>query len=255
MKGGSEVGRYSTETLKNAALLLLESPRQFYRQVLRFFRPMRGDYRKRFRMSLRQWLLYHQRNVVLKECHWMGVRALKNPLDAWIYQEILCEVRPDVVVEIGSLEGGGTLYLANLLDLLGKGIVISVDIDRSKFNVKHSRIIEITGHSSSPEVLASVAELCAGKSVLVLHDGDHRKEQVLRDLQIYSKLVSVGSYFIVEDGIIDLYKPGDSIGAMDDGPLAATEEFLRANPDFVADTERERYILTYNPRGFLKRVR
>lgn len=215
---------------------------------------MRTDYRRRLQMNLGQWLLYHQRNIVLEECHWMGVRALKNPLDAWVYQEILYEVKPEVVVEIGSFEGGGTLYLANLLDLLGNGVVVSIDIDRTNYNVKHSRIIAITGDSSSPETIAKVSELCRGKSVLVIHDSDHRKEQVLKDLQIYSKLVSVDSYLIVEDGIIDLYKPGDSIGSMEDGPLAAIEEFLDTNPSFIVDSERERYILTYNPKGFLKRV-
>ncbi len=184
----------------------------------------------------------------------MGVQALKNPFDAWIYQEIIYEVKPDVIIEIGSYEGGATLYLANLLDLLGKGMVISVDLDRTIFRVSHSRIVLVTGDSSSPETVAKVYELCAGKSVLVIHDADHTKKQVLKDLEAYSSLVSVNSYFIVEDGIIDLFRPGDSIGEFEEGPLAAVEEFISKNPNFVVDTERERYILTYNPKGFLKRV-
>lgn len=184
----------------------------------------------------------------------MGVRALKNPLDAWVYQEIIHDVKPDVIVEIGSYEGGSTLFFANMLDLLGHGTVISIDIDRSKYRVNHERIVAITGDSSAPDTIARVIELCRGRAVLVVHDGNHNKEQVLRDLQAYSKLVSVGSYFIVEDGIVDLFDPGDGIGQQKEGPLLAVEEFLRGNSNFVADLERERYILTYNPRGFLRRV-
>lgn len=216
---------------------------------------MRKDYRKRFRMSLRRWLLYHHSNIVFEKCYWMGVRALKNPLDAWIYQEMVYEIKPDVIVEIGSAEGGGTLYLANLLDLIGKGKVISIDIDRSKYHVKHDRIVVITGDSSSPEVVEKVAGHCHDKTVLVLHDGEHSKEQVTKDLANYSKFVSVNSYFIVEDGIVDLYKPSDCLGGRRDGPLVAVEQFVSKNSNFIVDQERERYILTYNPKGFLKRIK
>jgi cephalosporin hydroxylase len=216
---------------------------------------MRKDYKKRLDMNLRQWLIYHQKTIVFDKCYWMGVRALKNPFDSWIYQEIIYEVKPEVIVEIGSYEGGSTLYLANLLDLLGKGQVISIDIDRTNFKVKHDRIIVITGDCSSQEIAGKVSQLCQGKRTLVIHDGDHSKNAVLRDLAIYSKLVSVGSYLIVEDGIVDLFKPGDSIGRLYEGPLKAVDEFLRSNTDFIVDMEREKYILTYNPRGFLKRIR
>jgi cephalosporin hydroxylase len=184
----------------------------------------------------------------------MGLTALKNPLDAWIYQEILHEIRPDVVVEIGGAAGGGTLYLAHLLDILGSGLVVSVDLDRTNFAAEHERIVTVTGHSSAPETLASVRAHCAGKRVVVIHDADHRKDQVLEDLLAYSPFVSVGSYLIVEDGIVDLFRPHEVLGVAYDGPLAATQEFLRRNPNFEVDRTRERYIMTYNPRGFLRRV-
>jgi cephalosporin hydroxylase len=184
----------------------------------------------------------------------MGLRALKNPLDAWIYQEIVYEVRPQIVIEIGSAEGGSTLYLAGLLELLGNGRVISIDEDRTKFRARHDRIIEITGSSSSPDVVEKVCRLCEDKRVLVIQDAAHDKESVLKDLRNYSKLVSPHSYFIVEDGVVDLFKPQDGIGSFEDGPLAAIEQFLAENHEFVVDATRERYILTYNPRGFLKRI-
>jgi len=185
----------------------------------------------------------------------MGVKALKNPLDAWIYQEVIYDVKPDIIIEIGSFEGGGTLFLANILDLLGKGRVISIDVDRTNYNVRHNRIITITGDSSSPEIVRKVSKICDRKSVLIIHDGDHSKEQVLKDLKLYSGLVSIGSYIIVEDGVMDFFKPGDGIGSYVDGPYAASQVFLNENPNFIVDKKRERYILTYNPKGFLKRVR
>jgi cephalosporin hydroxylase len=213
------------------------------------------EYRDALDMTLREWFMYHQNHIALDRCSWMGVRAIKNPLDAWIYQEIIYELKPDVIVEIGSYEGGGSLFLASMLDLIGKGMVISIDTDPSKFRARHERIRQIAGSSSSEEVVDEVRSLCEGKVVMVIHDGDHRKEQVLRDLRAYAPLVPVGSYLIVEDGNSDLFEPGDGLGLKEDGPLAAVEQFLADNLDFEADPERERYILTYNPRGFLRRIR
>jgi len=246
---------YKVKMLFKGFRLLLRDPRTFFRKMHGVLRPMREDYRKRLDMNLRDWLKYHQKEIVFDKCHWMGVKTLKNPLDTWIYQEIIYEVQPDVIVEIGSAYGGSTVYFSNLLDLIGKGTVISVDIKRKQFNVRHPRIVEVTGDSSADGVVAEVSQLCQGKTVLVMHDGDHRKRQVLKDLENYSKLVTVNSYLIVEDGIVDLFKPGDDMGQWYEGPLLAVEEFLIANTDFVVDTDRERYILTYNPKGFLKRVR
>jgi len=141
-----------------------------------------------------------------------------------------------------------------MLDLIGKGMVVSIDIDPSRFKAQHVRIRQIAGNSSSEEVVGEVCRLCEGKTVMVLHDGDHWKEQVLRDLRAYAPLVTPGSYFIVEDGNSDLFEPGDGLGLEEDGPLAAVEQFLAENSDFEVDEERERYILTYNPRGFLRRI-
>ena len=216
----------------------------------------RKSYEKKFAMSLRQWLIYHQKEIVFDQVTWMGTPIWKNPLDAWIYQEIIYEVQPDVIVEIGSRYGGGTKYLANLLDMLGKGMVISINIDRSVYNLKHERVKVLTGNSSDPKIIFEVAGMCRGKTVLVIQDGDHSKKQALEDLENYSKFVSVSinSYFIMEDGIVDLFHHGDGLGFQEEGPLAAIEEFLNRNTHFVIDFSRERYILTYNPKGFLKRI-
>jgi len=229
-------------------------PGTVYALSKKIVRRRRKEYRRLYKMSLRKWQIYHQKNIAFEKCHWMGVSAIKNPLDAWIYQEILFEVKPDFIVEIGSAEGGTTLYLAHLLDLLDKGLVISVDIDHSNFKPRHDRIITVTGDSAAPETVSEVFDHCRDGVVLVIHDGDHNRDQVLKNLNIYSALVSKGSYFIVEDGVVDLFRPGGSFGIYPHGgPLEAVEEFLKSSNQFVADRERERYLLTCNPHGFLKK--
>ena len=91
--------------------------------------PLRREfYQRKFSMSLREWLIYHQKEIVFHQVTWMGKKILKNPLDAWIYQEIIYEVQPDVIVEIGSSHGGSTKYFADLLDILGKGMVVSIRV-------------------------------------------------------------------------------------------------------------------------------
>jgi cephalosporin hydroxylase len=212
-------------------------------------------YRRLFQMSLSDWLIHIFKSNIVFSSSWMGIRMIKNPLDAWIYQEILWELKPDIVLEIGSFEGGSTLYFAHLLDAIGCGQVISVDIDRSNFKAKHERIVEVTGDSSAPETVAKVRELCQGKKVFAIHDADHTRDKVLADLRAYKDLVSVGSYFIVEDGFTDLFTFGDGIGMPFPGPLKAVEIFVKETPEFIIDRARERYILTFCPRGYLKKIK
>ena len=201
-----------------------------------------------FNMTLLEWLKYHHEKVVFNEVSWMGVPFHKNVLDAWIYQELIFKVKPDIIVEIGSENGGSTLYFAHLLDCIGKGIVISIDVERRPYKVVHDRIIEITGHSSAEEVIGKVYKLTKDKTVLINQDGGHSEDQVFRDLTNYSGLVSVGSYFIVEDTLLYPY------AGLKEGPLMAINRFLETNHNFVTDLECERYILTANPSGYLKRV-
>lgn len=214
-----------------------------------------GDQSARLALSLADWHRHHQAHIVLDRCRWMGVPALKNPLDAWIYQEILWEVKPAVVVEIGAYRGGSTLFLAHLLDLIGAGEVVSIDRDRARFQPVHPRIKGLEGDSCDPALRAQVFALVAGRSCLVIHDGDHRAAAVLNDLRAYAPLVTPGSYLIVEDGVVDLL-PGDpAFGGLGPGPLAAVDAFLQEHPEFAPDPSRERYLLTNNPRGFLCRGR
>lgn len=211
--------------------------------------------------TVKEWLQYHQARVHqgslnqspdLQQC-WMGRTIWKNPLDCWIYQEILYETRPEVVVELGVAHGGGTLYLANLLDLLGDSSaqVVGIDLDLSRAaDLRHPRVRLVPGNCLDPQTIEQVTGLCRGRRTMVIADCDHNKEHVLLELRAYSPLVSVGCYYVVEDGICDLmgWPPVP-------GPRAACTEYLRENLRFISDTRlREKYLITYNCGGYLKRV-
>lgn len=208
------------------------------------------------------WINYHQREVHTKQCHWLGHRALKNPMDAWIYQEIISETTPDLVIEIGNKNGGSTLYLAGICELLGHGQVLAIDIDHSEFDSFHPRIELITGDCGDETLVADVRRRCLGKKVLIIHDADHSADTVLRDLRNFTPMVSLGSYMIIEDSIIGLpgfsrdidHPVGQFLIPRKGTPLQAINKFINENPNFSIDQSRERYYLTHNYRGFLRRV-
>ncbi|MBZ5515185.1 MAG: cephalosporin hydroxylase family protein [Acidobacteriia bacterium] len=233
--------------------LLADNPRLFFQKLATWLKPMRADYRRKWNRGLRRWLIHYHTDILFDKVSWMGLEARKNVLDAWVYQQIICEVRPEILIEIGNAAGGSTLYLAHLLDLVGRGDVIAVDIDHSQFQARHPRIHTVTGDSAAPETLGRVKALARGRQGLVIHDGDHSREHVLADLRAYAEFVQVGGYFIVEDTIIDLFRAGDGLGSVN-GPLKAVEEFVKEDPRFEVDAERENFVLTFNPRGYLKRV-
>ncbi len=233
--------------------LLANDPGLFLKKLTTWLRPMRADYRRRWALGLRKWMIRYHEELLFNKVTWMGSTARKMVLDAWVYQQILYDVKPDFVIEIGNAEGGSAKFLANMLDLLGHGQVIAVDIDHSLFAIEHPRVHKITGDSLAPETLERVAHLAAGGRGVVIHDGDHSREHVLKDLRAYSQFVAAGSYFIVEDTVIDLFRAGDGLGNVD-GPLGAVEQFVREDPRFQIDTGREYFLITFNPRGYLKRV-
>ena len=180
-----------------------------------------------------------------------GVEAHKCPFDLWIYQEILHELRPSLVVELGTYRGGTTLFLAHHLQLLGAGLVVSVDCTVLP-RPEHPQIKYITGRTSDKPVVDEVREnatSCSGP-VLVIHDADHRFSQVLEDLEIYQSLVTPGSYLIVEDTNVNGHPVLADWG---DGPWEAVAEFLARHPNFEPDSSREKFLLTYNPGGYLRR--
>jgi cephalosporin hydroxylase len=184
--------------------------------------------------------------------YWRGVRVLKCPLDLWVYQEILHEVRPDLIVESGTKHGGSAYYLASICDLLGQGDVVTIDITPLPDRPEHARITYLTGSSTDPDVIAKVDERIAdGSKVIVILDSDHSREHVLAELEAWHSRVSVGSYLIIEDTNINGHPVSRHSGP---GPWEAVAEWVPTHPGFRRDASREKFFLTFNPRGFLKRV-
>lgn len=186
------------------------------------------------------------------EATWLGAQALKNPLDLWIYQEIVFETRPQLIVETGTYRGGSALYLASLCDLMDSGEVLSIDIQPVREDYpSHPRVTYLGGRSSTdPEVVDEVRERAGGRPILVILDSDHSQKHVEAELAVYAPLVPVGSYVIVEDSNI-----GQIRKDLMPGPLEAVETFLAQADEFVIDREREKFLITFNPSGYLRRVR
>jgi cephalosporin hydroxylase len=182
---------------------------------------------------------------------WLGKQALKNPLDLWVYQEIVVETQPELIVETGTYRGGSALFLASVCDLVGRGEVVSIDVEPARDDYPvHPRITYLAGRSSTdPGVVAEVAERAEGRSILVVLDSDHSQAHVEAELAAYAPLVPVGCYLIVEDSNIGLIRED-----LMPGPLQAVDSFLSRRGDFEIDRGREKFLITFNPSGYLRRV-
>lgn len=184
---------------------------------------------------------------------WLGVLTQKCPLDTWVFQELLFEVKPDVLVETGTYKGGSSYYFASLMDLMRRGRVLTVDIEDYPNKPSHPRIRFFLGSSTAPETLDRLrAAIAPGEKVMVTLDSDHSAAHVTEELRLYSALVTPGSYLIVEDTHFNGHPILPRFGP---GPHEAVESFLKTNPDFQRDRTREKFGMTFNPGGWLRRIR
>ena len=190
---------------------------------------------------------YGERGVVMGT-FWMGRHVYKCPTDLWIYQELLHVTKTDLVIETGTHSGGSALFLASMCDLMGRGSVVTIDIDPQDDLPEHPRIKYVKGSSVSPDVLEQVrAEAADAERVMVILDSDHSKDHVRAELEEYAPLVSEGCYLIVEDtmaGVLPGHGPG---------PDEAIQEFLAQNDSFAVDPVCEKFHMTFQPGGYLKR--
>jgi len=197
-------------------------------------------------------------SMVWQMTRYLGVPTQQFPSDLWVIQEIITELKPDVIIETGTYHGGSTLYFADILDRVNEqGRVISVDIapkieKASAFATFRKRVDVIRGDSVSPEVISEIAQRVGSGTVLVTLDSLHTKEHVLKEMNLYSRFVTPGSYLIVQDTNINGHPVYPTFGP---GPMEAMEEFLKSNRDFEVDRSREKYMLTAYPSGFLKKTR
>lgn len=182
---------------------------------------------------------------------WFGYQLLKCPLDLWMYQELIIRNRPDYVVETGTWAGGSALYLAMLFDHLDRGRVITIDIEPRSERPVHPRITYVTGSSVNQQITARVREEVGDRRAMVILDSDHRADHVYEELMAYSSLVQPGDYLIVEDTNVNKHPVAPHFGP---GPMEAVERFLSQTDEFVSDERCERFLMTLQPRGYLRRV-
>jgi cephalosporin hydroxylase len=197
-------------------------------------------------------LFYMDAETTWASTTWMGVPCLKNPFDAWIYQEILHRQRPDVLIECGTNRGGSAYFFGHLFDLMGTGRIISIDINDNPGKPVHPRVEYLVMSSTSPECMAALRErIKPGERVMAVLDSDHSKAHVQRELQLYAPLVTPGQYLVVEDTNVNGHPVTRSFGP---GPMEAVHEFLTTTNEFTVDRAfAERLKLTFFPNGWLRK--
>ena len=189
----------------------------------------------------------------------LGHKIIKNPLDLWMMQQLMYELKPDFVVETGTFQGGSALYWAHILDALGldEAKVLTVDIqdvneEAAKEPLWKKHVEFFLGSSTDSVIVNRIRERVRGKKVLVTLDSAHTRKHVLDELRLYGPMVSPGSYLVVEDTHYDAVPTHPERGP---GPTSAIRAFLRepAGRSFEIDSSREAMIMTFNPGGWLRR--
>jgi cephalosporin hydroxylase len=198
---------------------------------------------------------------------WMGRPIIQYPQDMIAMQELIWEIKPDLIIETGIAHGGSIIYYASLLELIGKGEVLGIDIDIREHNKKkieehlmYKRIHMLEGSSITGEIVSRVKPFAEGKqSVMVCLDSNHTHEHVLAELNLYAPFVTPGSYMVVFDTIVEdlpeRYLP-NRFWSVGNNPKTAVHEFLKNNTDFEIDKSIDnKLLISVNPEGYLKRIK
>jgi cephalosporin hydroxylase len=194
------------------------------------------------------------RTLAWTETSWLGHAVPNAPTDLVAYQEIVTEVAPDWIIETGTADGGRALFLASICDILGRGHVVSVDSRRGDDLPAHPRITYVHGVAAHNDDVVGKVRTVVGpdpKGLVIL--GTRGPGMRMRlEFDAYKAFVAVGSYAIMEHTVLNGYPVDASFGP---GPHEAVRRILQLEGDFVADSVREKQSLTFNPLGFLRRIR
>ena len=198
---------------------------------------------------------------------WMGRPIIQYPQDMIAMQEILWKVKPDLVIETGIAHGGSLIYYASILELIGKGNILGIDIDIREHNriaiethPMFKRISMIEGSSVSESVLEKV-RMVAGKNrtILVSLDSNHTHDHVLKELETYSPFVTKGSYLVVFDTVVEDipdHLSSNRPWGKGNNPKTAVWKFLESTGRFVIDHDIEnKLLITAAPDGYLKCIK
>lgn len=197
---------------------------------------------------------------------WMGRPIIQYPQDMIAMQELIWDIKPDLIIETGIAHGGSLIYYASLMELIGHGEIVGIDIDIRAHNREaieshpmFKRITLLEGSSLSPEITDQVKELAKGKkTIMVSLDSNHTHEHVLEELKLYAPYTSVGSYCVVFDTIVEdmpkaMYDRPWDVG---DNPKTAVWEYLKENDSFEIDKAIDnKLLISVAPDGYLKRIK
>jgi cephalosporin hydroxylase len=199
---------------------------------------------------------------------WMGRPIIQYPQDMIAMQEIIWEVKPDLVIETGIAHGGSLIYYASLLELIDNGEVLGIDIDIRSHNRKEiekhpmfKRIKMIEGSSIDTSIVEQVKKVAQNKKrIVVCLDSNHTHEHVLNELNFYAPFVSLNSYIVVFDTIVEDLPEGyfsqKRPWGIGNNPRTAVDQFLKSNDSFIADEIIDnKLLISVTPRGYLKRVK
>ena len=219
-----------------------------------------------FKRISKKWFVKSVEHEYSYHFTWLGRPIIQYPQDILAMQEIIWKVKPDVIIETGIARGGSLILSASILELIGKGQVIGIDIDLRKKNKtaikKHSlskRIKIVEGSSIDPLVAQKVKRMVGRKKkIVVFLDSNHTYEHVAKELEIYSQFVTKGSYLVVFDTVIDDLPEANSSGRVKrlwgkkNNPKIAVKEFLENNKRFKIDEILDaKLMLSAGPSGYL----
>ncbi len=222
---------------------------------------------ERLKKATEQFLVESIKSQYSYNFSWMGRPVIQYPQDIVAMQEIIWDIKPDLIIETGVAHGGSLILYASLLELIGSGEVLGIDIDIRAHNREaieshkmSKRIKLIQGSSISEEVLEKVRKEAKGKErIMVLLDSNHTHDHVLAEMNLYSSFVTKGSYLVVFDTVVeDLPEEGviDRPWGKGNNPKTAVWEFLESNDAFKIDTSiQNKILITVAPDGYLKRVK
>ncbi|MCG8490851.1 MAG: cephalosporin hydroxylase family protein [Sneathiellales bacterium] len=201
---------------------------------------------------------------------WMGVPIIQMPADIMATQEVIWATKPDVIIETGVARGGSVIFMASLLEVMGQGQVIGVDIDIRKHNRQaieehpmSKRITLIEGGSADEDIVKKVEALIPeGARVMVVLDSDHSRDHVLAECRAYGRLVTEGCYLVVADTLVghldeeNAPKKRSKIWYKGDEPLSALNDYMSECDRFEVDEELNgKLVLSSSPGGYLRCIR
>jgi cephalosporin hydroxylase len=222
-----------------------------------------------FEKISQQWFLHSLKHEYSYHFEWLGLPIIQYPQDIIAYQEIIWNVKPDLIIETGIARGGSLVLSASILQLIGKGQVLGIDIDIKKENLKKiethvlkKRIKMIQGSSTDKNIIKQIKKIAKNKKkIMVVLDSNHTHEHVLKELESYSQFVKKGCYIIVFDTIIEdipqrIAKKSKRLWGKGNSPKSAVKEFLKKNSRFIIDTRiSDKLQISVAPSGYLKCIK